>query len=251
MASAATQAAIVNIDFSAGAVPLNQTGLAAAHDPEGSAAYWNSMSRDGTKDKVGTIPLLDSAGHSTALTLALGVHGSYDSQLGGDQEIGTGSYAGMMSDYVFLDAGAPGLVTTMDGTVGGLAADNYYDIYFYGQGDKFTGNIYRGQNTLFTVDGVSKQTRWDGVQGGNGLLEEGIEYVKFTVKADSTGKIHFTWSNVVAGVGGNVPVDLDGFNTRYAALNGMQIAHNPDAVPETSAMMLGILGMLGLLRRRK
>ncbi len=52
-------------------------------------------------------------------------------------------------------------------------------------------------------------------------------------------------------VGGNVPVDLDGYSTRYAAFNGMQIAHNPDAVPETSAVMLGILGMLGLLRRRK
>ncbi len=244
-------AAVVNIDFSAGAAPVTQGGLAAAADPAGSSAFWNTVLRDGTKDKVEQLPLLDSAGNATPVTISLGVQGSHDSAGTGDQETGGGNYTGLMSDYVFLDAGGPGLVASMEGAVSGLEAGHYYDLYFYGQGDKFTGNVYRGQNTLFTVDGVSRQTSWDGEQGGDGDLEDGTEYVKFTVQADAAGKILFTWANVIAGPGGNVPVDADGFSTRYAAFNGMQIVHHGDAVPEPASALLGGLGLLALLRRRR
>lgn len=241
---------MVNFDFSAGAMPVTPSGLAAAPDSAGSAAYWNAVHRDGTKDKVESIPLLDSAGQGTSVALSLGVNGAFDSAGLGDQEGGAGgAYGALMSDYMFLDAGGAGLVSTMSGTLSGLAASNFYDLYFYGQGDKFTGNIYRGQNTLFTIGGTSKQTGWDGTPGGNGSLNEGVEYVKFTVQADADGKINFTWSNVVGGV--NVLADADGHSTRYAAFNGLQVAHNPDAVPEPAAALLGALGVLGLLRRRR
>ena len=249
--SGAAPAAVLNIDFAAGAVPVSQTGPAAAADPSGAAAYWNSVARDGVKDKVESIPLLDSEGDTTSITLSLGINGIYDSAGMGDQEIGGGSYAGLMADYAYLDAGGPGLVATMSGTVSGLSAGGHYDFYFYGQGDKFTGNVYRGQKTLFTVDGISKQTAWDGVSGGDGELEEGVEYVKFHVQADGSGNVHFSWANVVAGLGGNVLVDSDGYSTRYAAFNGMQIVHSPELVPEPASAFLGALGMLALLRRRR
>lgn len=243
-------AAIVNIDFS-GSASLAQSGLAAAPDAEGASAYWNSVHREGTKDKVEVIPLLDSAGQGSSVTLSLGLHGVHDSGTAGDQEIGGpgGAYSGLMSDYLYIDSGGSGLVSTLGGTLSGLVASDYYDLYFYGQGDKFSGNIYKGQNTLFTVGGSSKQTGWDGVHGGDGDLVEGIEYVKFTVQADAQGKINFSWSNVVGGV--NVAADADGFSTRYAALNGLQVFHNVDAVPEPAAALLGAFGLLGLLRRRR
>lgn len=243
-------AAVINIDFTAGALPITQSGLAAAADPAGSAAYWNAVARDGSKDKVVVMPLLDSAGQSTSASLLMAVSGSFSSIPGGDQERGGAGleYQGLMSDYMFIDAGGPGLVTTLYGSMSGLQPFGTYELYFYGQGDKFTGNVYRGQNTLFTLDGMSKQTAWDGFQGGNGLLAEGVEYVKFDAKADATGTIHFAWSNVVAGV--NVAADADGSNSRFAAFNGMQIVSTRSAVPEPSAIVLGALGMLVLLWRR-
>jgi len=243
--------AVINVDFSAGTMPSSQSGLAAAPDAAGSAAYWNAIHRDGTKDKVEVIPLLDSAGQGSSVTLSLGVQGGYHSGGAGDQEIGGagGAYSGLMSDYMFIDSGGSALVTTLSGTLSGLMASNYYDLYFYGQGDKFSGNVYKGQNTLFTINGVSKQTGWDGVHGGDGLLVEGVEFVKFTVQADVQGKISFSWANVVGGV--NVPSDADGFSTRYAAFNGMQIVHNVDVIPEPAAGVLGTVGALGLLRRRR
>ena len=211
------------------------------------------MTRDGTKTRVGSVPLLDSTGAASSVSLTLNISGSFDSLGTGDQETGGAgqAYQALMSDYVFIDAGAAGAVSTKDGSLSGLEPLAFYDLYLYGQGNHFTGNVYRGQNTLFTVGGISQQTSWDGVHGGDGSLDEGVEYVKFTVRADGSGKIDFTWSNVLAGPGGNVVTDADGSSTRFAALNGLQIVQNYGAVPEPSAFLLGGLGLLALFRRRR
>ena len=240
-------AAVVNIDFTAGTTPVTYSGLAAAPDAAGPEAIWNAIVRDGAKDSVAEMPLLNSNGQLTSISLELGIHGSHAS-VDGDQE-GSGSIDALTSDYVYINSGSNALVTTTTGTISGLAAHGGYDLYFYGQGDKFTGNVYPGQNSLFTIDGLARQTSWDGTPGGDGDLEEGIEYVKFTVFADENGEIEFQWSNVVAGV--NTTADGDGNASRYAAFNALQIAHNPEAVPELSSALLGMLGLLPLLRRRR
>jgi MYXO-CTERM domain-containing protein len=254
-------AAVVNIDFSdldlLGVESPTFTGLAAAPDPAGASAQWNTASAP-WKDIVSADILLDSTGALTSVSLSLGVSSTFSSVIG-DQELGGegGSFVALMGDYAVLDFGKPlggnpiGVISAT-GTFSGLVPSGTYDLYFYGQGDNFGTSGPSGQNTLFTLGGDSKQTRWDGFAGGDGLLLEGIEFVKFTVEADEEGRIVFTWANVVPGIGGNVTEDADGRASRYAALNAIQIVSStPTAVPEPSIGLLGALGLLAALRRRR
>ena len=248
-------AAVVNIDFSdldpLGVESPTFTGLAAAPDPAGASAQWNTASAP-WKDIVSADILLDSTGALTSVSLSLGVSSTFASV--GDQELGAegASFLALMSDYAVLDSGSPATVKSATGAFSGLVPSGTYDLYFYGQGDNFTNSGPSGQNTLFTLGGESKQTRWDGFVGGDGLLLEGIEFVKFTVEADEEGRIVFTWANVVPGIGGNVESDADGQASRFAALNAIQlVSSTPTAVPEPTVALLGTFGLLALLRRRR
>jgi hypothetical protein len=244
------RAAVVNVDFNHLALPSTQTGTAAAPDEQGTSAIWNSIVRQAWEDTVDTGYLVDSAGNLTSVALSLGINGSH-SKPTGDQEL-SGGFSALMSDYAFLSSGSNQLVQQESAVLSGLVPSGSYDLYFYGQGDKFTGNVFRGQNTLFTLGGDSKQTSWDGIAGGNGMLVEGVEFVRFTAVADLDGKIAFTWANVVAGPGGNVAADLDGTSSMFAAFNGLQIVElAADAVPEPSAALLAGLGLFALLHRRR
>lgn len=249
-------AAVVNIDFSdldpLGVESPTFTGLAAAPDPAGASAQWNTASAP-WKDIVSADILLDSTGALTSVSLSLGVSSTFASVVG-DQELGGegGSYQALMGDYAVLDSGSSSLVKSATGTFSGLVPSGTYDLYFYGQGDNFGTSGPSGQNTLFTLGGDSKQTRWDGFAAGDGLLLEGIEFVKFTVEADEEGRIVFSWANVVPGIGGNVTEDADGRASRFAALNAIQlVSSTPTAVPEPSIGLLGALGLLAALRRRR
>lgn len=249
-------AAVINIDFgdfdSLGVESPAYTGLAAAPDPAGSSAHWNTASAR-WKNIVHAETLLDSTGTLTSVALSLGVSSTFASVIG-DQELGGDgvSFLALMGDYAVLDSGSPATVKSATGTFSGLVPTGSYDLYFYGQGDNFRGSGSGRQNTLFTLGGESKQTRWDGFAGGDGLLLEGIEFVKFTVEADSEGRIVFTWANVVPGIGGNVESDADGRASRYAALNAIQlVSSTPTAIPEPTAALLGTFGLLALLRRRR
>lgn len=244
------RATVVNVDFNHLPAPSSFTGTAAAPDAQGASAVWNEIVRQAWEDTVDSGYLLDSSGNLTSIALSLGINGSH-SNPAGDQER-NGGFSGLMADYAFLSSGSNALVHQESGILSGLVPSNSYDLYFYGQGDKFTGNVFRGQNTLFTLGAESKQTGWDGVSGGNGVLLEGIEFVRFTAVADQDGKISFTWANVVAGPGGNVAVDKDGSASMFAAFNGLQIVDTTaNAVPEPAAALLAGLGLLALLQRRR
>lgn len=261
--SSFAHAAVVNVDFnfldSLGAPSPSFTGLAAAPDPAGASALWNSAAP--WIDRVNAVDLLDSTGAPTSIAVSLSVSKTFAS-IAGQQELGTGgAFVALMSDYAILGSGSASVVQTESGTVSGLVPTHSYDLYFYGQGDNFSLAGPRGQNTLFTVGGEGKQTGWDGYAGGDGLLMEGIEYVKFTVEADADGRIVFSWANVVpiieaaegvAAVEGNVTSDQDGQASRFAAFNALQIVSSSTAVvPEPSSALLGGLGLLALLRRRR
>ena len=195
--------------------------------------------------------LTDSDGDSTGIGIELGINGSY-LELAGQQEMGgiPRTYEDLMSDYVFLSSPTNTQVVSKSGRIFGLDPSKLYDVYLYAQGDDFNVDFSPGQNALFTINGLSKQTSWDGVEGGNGLLVEGIEYVRYSVAASALGEIAFTYANVVSGPGGNVVTDLDGINSRFAGINGIQIV-DVALVPEPSVVLLGGVGLLGLLRRRR
>lgn len=246
-------AQIVNIDFDDYSTNQVYQGLAAANDPNGAASIWNRVS--GISSGTTTVDrenLLDSDGEESGIGITFGISGSYHSASNplqpGQQQLGT--YEDLMTDYVFISAATPADVITRTGVITGLGSGRLYDIYFYGQGNNFLDSYSEGQNSLFTIDGDSRQTSWDGVVGGDGQLVEGIEYVRFSVIADLNGEISFDWSNVVAGPGGNVATDLDGNSSRFGVINAIQIV-DVAAVPEPSALLLGGIGMLALLRRRR
>ena len=237
---------VINVDFDEFSNIQVYQGLAAANDPSGATAIWNRLSNVGTST-ITRSNLIDTDGQVTGVGITFGIHGSFLSAPG-QQQLGT--WEDLMQDYVYISAPTAAEVASNTGLIFGLEAGKFYDLYLYGQGNNFLNAYSEGQNTLFTIGGISKQTSWDGIEGGDGLLAAGIEYVKFSAQASPTGQISFNWANVVAGPGGNVATDLDGHGSRFGVLNGIQIV-DVTAVPEPAAALLGALGLLGLLRRRR
>ncbi len=242
-------AVVVNIDFNSGT--NTQTELGAAPDDPGNT-YWNGVQVSANAINAAN---LNASSHTesepapTTIGLTMtGVDEAIAAATG--QQDRSGDNLNLMRDYLRINSGSTATVRTESGTFSGLTAGGFYDLYFYGQGQYFDdpeqGTAFRGQNTLFTVGSESKATDWDEVPGGNGILTENVEYVKFTAQADSSGEITFSWSNVIGTINGPDP---DGISpgSRYAALNGIQLV----SVPETSAALLGSLGMLALLLRRR
>jgi hypothetical protein len=261
--SGVAPAALINIDFSTVTSSADRfVGEAAVtDDPAGSAAIWNNVvTAEGTvSGPISATGLVYSTGAAaTGVTVTLtGVTGSKKSS--SEQEITNDngslpSYSRLMGDYLELDSGSNTTVATpVGGLITGLVAGNVYNLYLYGQGSDMDGAdaSWAGENSLFSANGgPTEQTGWDGFDGGNQLLVEGIEYVMFTVQADGSGSITFSWTNVVPG--DNVVTDFAPSSTdtgsRFAALNGLQIVN---AVPEPSVALLGGLGMLGLFIRRR
>ncbi len=247
--TAAASAVVVNIDFNSGT--NTQAALGAAPDSPGNT-YWNGVQQSG--GTVNATALNDSS-HTvsspspTTVSLTMtGIDEAIAAATG--QQDRSGNNLNLMRDYLRINSGNTTTVRTESGTFSGLTAGGFYDLYFYGQGQYFDdpeqGTAFRGQNTRFTVGSESKATGWDGISGGNGILTENVEYVKFTAQADSNGQISFSWSNVIGSINGPDPDNISP-GSRYAALNGIQLV----SVPETSAALLGGLGMLILLLRRR
>lgn len=252
-------ATVVNIDFGASALTNVYVGQAAAADPAGGAtATWNPLLN--VSGTASSVALKDSTNTTTGIGFTVSGIEATVSAAPAENEQG-GGYVSLMRDYIRIDGVSAGTVVSTTGKFTGLTVGGTYELYFYGQGQNMSplgsGSLLRGQNSLFTVGGTSKQTEWDDVLGGDGILTENIEYVKFLATADINGEISFEWANVVAtGATPNVAVDLAPNNatppantaSRYGVLNAIQLVQ---VVPEPSTALLGILGALGLIVRRR
>jgi hypothetical protein len=259
-ATSIATATVVNIDFTTNG-GSGYTGLGAP-DIVDSGTVWNLGAHSGSSLTLSD--LVDSSGAATLVDFTVsGLESAANPA--GDMER-SGGYSNLMRDYIRIDAGdTSGVVVSVGGKFSGLMVGGTYDLYFYGQGEIMNSisgaSLLRGQNSLFTVNGISKQTGWDGTALGNGLLAEGIEYVKFTATAIDGGieggVINFNWANVVAtgatpnvvtdsAPNGNTPPANTG--SRFAALNGVQLVQT---IPEPSSALLGLFGIAGLMVRRR
>jgi hypothetical protein len=252
-------ATVVNIDFGTSLVTNVYVGQAAAADPAGCAtATWNPLLN--VSGTASSVALKDSTNTTTGIGFTVsGIETTISAAPAENEQ--AGGYVSLMRDYIRIDGVAAGTVVSTAGKFTGLTVGGTYDLYFYGQGQNMSplgsGSLLRGQNSLFTIGGTSKQTSWDGVGGGDGILTEGVEFVKFTSIADINGEINFSWANVVAtGATPNVATDLAPNNntpptntaSRYGALNAVQLV---EVVPEPSTALLSALGILGLIVRRR
>lgn len=244
-------APVLNIDFDSdsGSVPsVTYSGQAAAPDLPGNN-FWNSVKRSGSDVNDTSVKKLSDGTTETAVGISISGVGSWSNPL--DQE--TSILTDLTTDYLSLtqnnDEWATGVSKTLNGTISGLAAGGVYDLYLYGLGDQMDGTgIGKGQNSGFTIDGVTQQTSWDLVPGGNGLLWEGFEFVLFEgVAADGDGNIAFEWFNPNTDTG-----DKDGNPSKWAGFNGLQIAGEFTPVPEPTTMaLLGIGGLLLIQAARR
>lgn len=256
-------ATVINIDFNrllgSGIPTATYVGLGAAPDLPGNTV-WNGLHRPVSNSGITASSLLSSAGLVTSVSIDIPPaisHGNTAS----DQELGGVplSLVDLMSDSIAIDSGFAGTLVSKSGTIAGLMAGTAYEIYFYSQGDDNNANDPNdGQNGLFAITnglggpvlGTAKQTGWDGVAGGNGVLTEDLEYVKLTATANALGEIFFKWENVVPGV--NVTTDKvpngTGNGSRFSSLNAIQIVQ---VVPEPSSALLSLFGAAALLGRRR
>ena len=283
LSAGSASAVVVNFDFNlrgatdANVIPDTYVGLGAASDLAANT-HWNSIRRSSSNtvssiaglnsNAAGGGPIRDSSGVATSVDIVLsgttgvaGVTTIGHQRSVNQQELGTAlEFEDLMGDFIQVDA--PGTdvsnVGTVNGTISGLAPNTLYEIYFYGQGANYaspSANANSGANSFFAITGglggpivgSGQQTGWS---ASNGTLTEGVEFVKFTVNTGVATDIFFIWQNVVAGknVATDLAPDSTGGPSDFGALNGIQVR---EVVPEPSAALLGALGMLGLLVRRR
>ena len=157
-----------------------------------------------------------------ALNTTTGASSGVSMAFAGGRAHGTASAANLdvFEEGFFLNAGD----TSATVTISGFAAGTIVDLYLY-SGGYTTGEgatFDFGTGAFSTNNVVNIETTYD--LGGN--------YVKIGgLVADGSGNITGTWTKP-----GN-----------YSTFNGAQIA----VIPEPSAALLGGLGMLCLLRRRR
>jgi PEP-CTERM motif len=124
--------------------------------------------------------------------------------------------------------GVPNLLTgglgSMTGTFA-IAPSQQYKLYLFGAGDT------NGQNTTFTFEGVDKTTNPTIV--GTSANDNHFVTYDFTTPSDLTGY--------------QLSIDFKNPGTSSGAFNGLAIIQ----IPEPSAVLLGGLGVLGLIRRRR
>ena len=128
--------------------------------------------------------------------------------------------------------------------INGLTANGLYDIWLLSYRTNTTSterSVGTWATTNTTSSSSSQLVNATALAPGSTAFSEGYNYVLFSnVQATAGGVITFTGQSQ----GFGSPQDA---NSRRLHLNGLQI----NAVPEPSSALLGTLGMLALLRRRR
>ncbi|MBK1883144.1 hypothetical protein JIN85_12000 [Luteolibacter pohnpeiensis] len=190
-----------------------------------SAANWNNVRPDVESDiNYSSGFLMDSAGSATSVTISWLSIGPY--------YISTGTATG---DNVMYNGYLDNFGDSRTVTISGLSPTETYNIYLYSDGDNGTNS----RTGTFTMGGVTTSItddpgNFDGsfVEVSAGATGVG-NYTVFTLTGSSSYDLTFH---------GNTSDDLP-----RAALNGIQIV----SVPEPSLTLLGLLGLVPLLRRRR
>ncbi len=201
----------LNFDIDHAGGPNTYSGVGVAPD---TGTMWNSVAV--TQNATGDITVndvSDSEGNGTTIDLVMNRNGGESHKINNQTSNGNPNPSALMSDYVYWD--------TWNITVSGLAPGDY-DLYAMGHGDAIdqTNTITWGLNSASTTQDLADFR--DIFQAG----AEGNTFTKLSGTVDGSGVLSFTSSS---------------------GLNGFQI----QAVPEPGIALLGGLGLLGLLRRRR
>jgi hypothetical protein len=225
----AADAALVSVNFNGftGGTPGPTQDESTLVGPGGGlGTSWNQYA-----DEDSTGVMVDSTGAATTISVATNFgEGRYD---------GTGPSLTMLR--ATLTNFGKGLSSTV--TIAGLEADGVYDIWLVSHRHQVT--VSERQAGIWSTSNATDSPSSQIVDGRAGALNgatfvAGINYALFeNVVANGSGVITFT------GAGGTTS---NGFDASYRMhLNGLQI----EQVPEPAAALLGGIGLLALLRRRR
>ena len=174
--------------------------------------------------------LIDSTGVSSSINIS-GLSG------GTDEGPATSIFTGNSTDF---GKGNNQTISFSGLTIGGM-----YDIYIYSLSHNTaswgnTSNTERAAGAFTTTNVTSN--------GASQSLDNGISGTNATTFTAGSNYVYF--QSIVADGSGNIAIiadALDGAGATRLHINGLQI----QPVPEASAALLGALGALSLLRRRR
>jgi hypothetical protein len=174
-------------------------------------------------------PLVDSTGAVTPVTLSLIASQTYSATQPGwgnsSPFVTAGSpYANLFNTMLVATTANPQQTVTLNG----LAPNQAYQLITYNGSDQ---NEAGARPSLFTVNGVTQTSTYDGVQS---TLINGVDYLVFNAMSDGTGTLVINY-----GVSGAFETDFNGFQLQ--------------AVPEPGTLALlasGAVLLLGVQRRR-
>lgn len=168
--------------------------------------------------------LLDSNGDATSVDVTVATfNNAWDAGI--NRADIHDSFEPLFTDYLYLNGSQSSATITFSG----LGAGTEWNLVLYAANADQQGSLFETNDTFNSIL-ASRQTSDAGDIGST--LSENDEYVKFV--------------NLVADINGEIKIDWKLVNT-YGALNGFQL----QSVPEPSAALLGGLGVLALLRRRR